>query len=135
MIESWMISSIIAIIGFISTFAVMRSKVISLEARLKKLDDTVEELKKFMNSYKPVIDHLSKEEDAITKTCEEHSSDIQKLKYQAEKTITMEQVRPEFVTKEMFKQVEKHFDSKFHSMEKKFENGMDKLLNAIKTAR
>ncbi len=37
---------------------------------------------------------------------------------------SMEQVRSEFVSKEMFKQMEKHMDGKFETLE----NGIDKIL-------
>ena len=58
--------------------------------------------------------------DAINEVITEHKTRISNAP-------TMEQVRVEFVSKEMFKQMEKHIDEKFD----KLENGIEKILNKL----
>jgi len=58
--------------------------------------------------------------DGINETITEHKTRLGNAP-------SMEQVRAEFVSKEMFKQMEKHIDEKFD----KVENGIDKILSKL----
>lgn len=134
-IESWMISVVIALVGVISTFAVYKNKVSDSEDRDKKQDDRLEKLEKFMNSNTPLLEHLSKSENAIFAKLDKHSSGITTLQQQIGQSPTMKEVRDEFMTKEMFRQVEKHIDNRFDTFEKKFDGlneGLEKILAAVK---
>jgi hypothetical protein len=126
-VEDWMVSLGIALVGLVSTFAVLRNKVNDSEARDKKQDEKIAELNKFMNEKAPFLDHLSRAENAFGQKIDIHSKEIIELKTKMANIPTMNEVRSEFVSKEMFKQMEKHIDEKFD----KLENGIDKILSKL----
>jgi len=138
MIESWMISAAISISTVIATFAVLRHKVndsiirdneqdLRFKEFKNKLDDELQELQKFKNESKPHLEHLSRVEQAITKKLDFHSESITKLNQQITQAPTMKEVKEEFVSKELFKQLEKHIDEKFD----KLEMGLSKILEKL----
>ncbi len=60
---------------------------------------------------------------------DELNTEIAEHKVRLGNAPNMEQVRAEFVSKEMFKQMEKHIDEKFD----KLENGIEKILHKLET--
>ncbi len=129
--ESWMISLIIVIAGVVSTFAVIRQKVNEGGDKDFEQDKRLTNLEKFMNEKTPMINHLinhfNKTEEAYGKKLENHSTRLTELQEKITQTPTMNEVRTEFVTKEMFKQMEKHIDEKFD----KLESGIEKILSKL----
>jgi len=127
MVESWMVSIGFALVTLVAGYAVMRSNVSKGMLATAKQDEKIEVLEKFMNEKKPLLDHLSRVEEAFGKKIDIHSREIVELKTKLANVPTMEEVRNEFVSKEMFKQMEKHIDEKFD----KVENGLDKILSKL----
>ena len=125
--ESWMISLVIAFIGVISSFAVIKQKVNEGGSKDKEQDHRLKDLEKFMNEKQPLLVHLSKIEHAYGKKLDEHSSAIVAVKEKITQAPTMKEVRDEFVSKEMFKQMEKHIDEKFDRVEL----GLSKILEKL----
>jgi len=136
--ESWMVSLGISVVAVVSTFAVLRQKVADSivrdqeqDIRFKeftiKLDETIAELQKFKNKSEPHLEHLSRVEQALTKKLDLHSENITKLNQQISQAPTMKEVRDEFVSKEMFHQMQKHIDEKFD----KLEMGLTKILDKL----
>jgi len=113
-IESWMISMIISSIGLIAMIAVGKYKT---EANERAIE--------YERKARQV---MGKKLDNIAEEVVAHNA----------KTIgvpTMEDVRREFVSKEMFRQMEKHIDSKFDDMGKmlnKFSQGQEEILKEIR---
>lgn len=125
--ESWMVSLVIALVGVVSSFAVIRQKVNEGGNKDQEQDKRLTELEKFMNEKNPMLNHFSKIEEAYGKKLDNHSRDITELQQKITQTPTMTEARNEFVTKEMFKQMEKHIDEKFD----KLESGIEKILNKL----
>lgn len=125
--ESWMVSLVIALVGVVSSFAVIRQKVNEGGNKDQEQDKRLTDLEKFMNEKNPMLNHFSKIEEAYGKKLDTHSRDITELQQKITQTPTMTEVRNEFVTKEMFKQMEKHIDEKFD----KLESGIEKILNKL----
>lgn len=132
------ISLVIALGGFVSTFAVLKQKVSDAfvrdeeqDTRFKEFKNKLEleltDLQKFKNESKPHLEHLSRVEQAITKKLDGSIQEIVKLNQQVTQSPTMKEVRDEFVTKEMYKQLEKHIDEKFTKMEANQEKTNDML--------
>ena len=111
--ESWIVSVVVALVGVVSTFAVMRSNVHRLNETNKEQAKKLEELEKFRNENAPVIAHLSKVEDSMFAKIDSHSESLTSLKEQVGQVPSMKEVRDEFVTKELFLQMQKHMDEKF----------------------
>ena len=126
-IQGWEISLVIAIMGVVAMFAVMKSKVNEGGTKDKEQDFRIKELEKFQNEKSPFLDHLSRFENSTLDKLETHSKKLSS-------SSTMKEVRDEFVTKEMFAKVEKHIDTRFDSFEKKFDNlsdGQEQILKAV----
>lgn len=125
--EGWIISLAIAVFGIAVSWGVQKSDI----AKSKKTDDDqdkkIEELQKFMNAKEPLLAHLSKVEESCGKKLDFHNADITKLKQEITQVPTMKEVREEFVSKEMFKQMEKHIDEKFDRVEV----GLSKILEKL----
>ena len=139
--QDWMVSVVIASIGFISTFAVLKQKVADALKRDDEQDAVFKEfrnkieaeflaLHKFENEGKPHLEHLSRVEQAISKKVDFQAQEITKLSQQITQTPTMKEVREEFVTKEMYKQMQKHIDEKFDKMEAS-QDKTNEMLNQI----
>jgi len=144
--EDWMISLLIAGAGVIATFAVLKQKVADSLAkddeqdiRFKefriKVEDDLSYLQKFKNESKPQLEHLSRVEQAITKKLDNSAQEITRLNQQITQSPTMKEVREEFVTKEMYKQLEKHIDEKFTKMESHQERTNDMLHEVLSALR
>ena len=127
MLHGWEISLFIALAGVIGTFAVMKNKVNEGGTKDKEQDTRLKELEKFMNEKAPLLEHLSKVENAFGKKLDEHAGAIVAVKEKITQAPTMKEVRDEFVTKEMFKQMEKHIDEKFDRVEM----GLSKILEKL----
>ena len=125
--ESWMISVTVALVGVVSTFAVLRSNVHRLNETNKEQGKKLEELERFHNKNTPVIIHLSKVEGLMFSKLDSHSETLTKLKEQVSQAPTMKEVRDEFVTKELFLQMQKHMDERFDSLGKTLNKILDKL--------
>lgn len=121
------ISLIIAIVGAVATYAVMRNNVDRLVRENEKLKTDFAELEKFKNETKPQFYAMTKACDEIKDKQAEQSQIIAQLKEQIAQAPTMKEVRQEFVTKEMFKQMEKHIDEKFSLVQ----HGIDEILKKL----
>lgn len=121
------ISLFIAVIGAIATYAVMRNNVDRLVKENEKLKTDFTELEKFKNETKPQFYAMTKACDEIKDKQAEQSQIIAQLKEQIAQAPTMKEVRQEFVTKEMFKQMEKHIDEKFSLVQ----HGIDEILKKL----
>ncbi|MBL0703213.1 MAG: hypothetical protein JJV95_04450 [Sulfurospirillum sp.] len=124
--ESWILSLVIALVGVVSSFAVIKQKVNEGVLKDTEQDIILKEIEKFMNERSPYLDHLFRFEIEMKKKTENHTSQIVKLQ---QETLTMTEVRNEFVSKEMFRQMEKHIDEKFV----KLENGIEKILTKLES--
>ena len=144
--ESWMVSIIIAGVGVISTFAVLKQKVadsisrdteqdIRFKEYRDKVDGELHSLQKFKNETTPAIDHYSRIEVSYGKKIEYLTQEITKLNQQITQAPTMKEVRDEFVTKEMYKQLEKHIDEKFTKMEANQEKANEMLHQVLVTLK
>lgn len=101
-----MVSIGIAVAGVIATFAVMKNKVESLS---KSNEDKDKKL------------------DALHKRLDTHGDDIVKLNTKAELAMTAKDVDEKYVSKELFRQFEKHIDKRFD----RIEDGQGKILSFI----
>lgn len=115
--EGWQVSVGIGIITYISIFVTLKNKTEQNSSDIRDLKDKSERHKK-----EDDIIH-SKMFDKV----DDLNQEIATHKVRLGNAPTMEQVRAEFVTKEMFKQMEKHIDEKFD----KLENGIDKILTKL----
>lgn len=119
--ESWMISVAVGVLTYFSMFITMKNKTDQHSLDIKEIKDKNERHKKEDDIlHGKMFDKL----DELNKEMATHKVFIGN-------TPTMEQVRNEFVTKEMFKQMEKHIDEKFD----KLENGIDKILTKLDKER
>jgi len=103
-IESWMISLLIAAVGVISSAAVNRAKIKENTADIEKL----------------------------WQRSDKHYSDIKFLKTKDIASITMKQVDDKFVEIKMWELQNDHIDKKFDSMEKTMEQGFVSLSKDLK---
>lgn len=101
--ESWIISIVIAIVGVVSTFAITKNKV-------ENNDKQIEAIFKILKDLGEKVDL--------------HSESLSEHKVMIKSSMTMTQADNKFVSKELFKQMEKHIDEKFD----KLENGIEKIL-------
>ena len=125
--ESWMVSVAVALVGVVSTFAVLRSNVNRLNETNKEQAKKLEEVDEFRNKNAPVIAHLSKVQDLMFAKIDAHSESLTSLKEQVTQAPSMKEVRDEFVTKELFLQMQKHMDEKFDHLDKGLAKILDKL--------
>ena len=125
-----MLNIAIAFVGVVSSFTVIKYKVNEGGSKDKEQDERLKELEKFMNEKSPYLDHLFRFETEMKKKAESHTSEIVKLQQEITQTPTMTEVRNEFVSKEMFKQMEKHIDGKFETLE----YGLEKILTKLESA-
>ncbi len=104
--EGWMISLVIAVVGVVSTFAITKNKV-------DNNDKQIEVIFKMLKGLGDKVDT--------------HSESLSEHKVMIKSSMTMSDADTKFVSKEMFKQMEKHIDEKFD----KLENGIEKILNKL----
>jgi len=140
MLESWMVSLGIAGTGVIATFAVLKSRVADGLERDKEHKRKFEEyqshqnkristLEAFMNEKAPILEHLSKSENAIFTKLDNYGKDIVTLQQKVSQAPTMKEVRDEFVSKEMYLQMKEHIDEKFS----KLEMGLGEILKELRS--
>lgn len=112
--ETWMISGIFGALTYFAVFITVKNKTEQHHQDIKDLKEKAE---------------LHKKEDEILHgkmfdKLDDVNQELATHKVKLGNAPTMEQVRQEFVTKEMFRQLEKHMDEKFD----KLENGIEKIL-------
>lgn len=85
--------------------------------------------------YKGKVDTITKDNeslhnklDAYHKRLDIHGDDLVRLNTKAELAITAKEVDEKYLSKEMFRQFEKHIDNRFDVIQ----TGIDKILNFIK---
>ena len=125
--ESWVISLLIAIVGIVSTFSVLKANVSRLNEIIKELEGKIQTLEKAINQNAPVISHLSKKEDDIEEKLTAHAVSIMELREKTEQAPSKEFVRGEFVSKDMFLRAEKSIEEKFDSVNKTLNKILDSL--------
>lgn len=126
--ESWMINVAFAVATLIAGYAVMRSNVSKGMDSDKAQDEKIEVLEKFMNEKKPLLDHLSKVEEAYGKKIDCQAKELIELKTKLASVPSMKEVREEFVAKEVFLQMEKHLSEKFAGLQ----SGISEILKTVK---
>ena len=84
--------------------------------------------------YKGKVDTITKDNeslhykmDAYHRRLDVHGDDLVRLNTKAELAITAKEVDEKYLSKEMFRQFEKHIDNRFDSVQA----GIDKILNFI----
>lgn len=129
-----MINVFIAILGIAGAWGIFKNQIKTLftrsdkqDIRSDKQDIRLISLEKFKNEKTPLLNHLSKVEEAYGKKIDIQAKELVELKTKLANVPTMEEVRNEFVSKEMFKQMEKHMDEKFS----KLEYGINKILDKL----
>jgi len=75
-----------------------------------------------------MVSELKKNQDMIFKRLDKHGDDIVALNTRSELAVTAKDVDEKFVSKELFRQFEKHMDTRFDALEQ----GQGKILNYIK---
>ena len=105
--ESWMVSLAIAVAGGIATFAITKNRVDNNDKQILTILSDVKEIKNKLSSHSELLS--------------EHNIKIQT-------GASMKEVRAEFVSKEMFKQLEKHMDEKFSRVER----GISEILRELR---
>jgi len=121
------ISLIIAIVTAIATYAVMRNNVDRLVKENEKQKADIDNLEKFKNENAQRIEYLMKASDELKQKAQEQSESITSLKEKVAQAPTMKEVRQEFVSKEMFNQMQKHIDEKFQMVQ----SGIQKILEKL----
>lgn len=111
--ESWMIQVLLAFITFIAIMAVNKYKT---EQNEKTVVKEIKDREKEKVATDKSISTLGNKVEELTKENAEH-------KIRLANAPSMEQVRAEFISKEMFTQNQKHFDERF--------DGVGKLLDGI----
>ena len=127
--ENITLDIIIAIATVIASFAVMKHKVSNNDNEIVLVKKQIKELNEFMNSHKPMLEHFSRIENAFGSKIDIHSNSIVELQQRISQAPSMNEVRAEFVSKELFKQLEKHMDEKFNKLDAE----LDKIDTGIHT--
>jgi len=78
-----------------------------------------------------MVSELKRNQDTLFERLEKHGDDIVKLNSRAEFAVTAKDVDEKFVSKEFFRQFEKHIDKRFDSLE----IGQGKILSYIKDGK
>jgi hypothetical protein len=99
MVESWLLTVFTASSGVVASFALM----------------------------KYMVGELKRNQEVIFKRLDSHGDDIVKLNTKSELAMTSKDVDEKYVSKELFRQFEKHIDGRFDSLEV----GQGKILNFI----
>lgn len=125
--ENWMVSLGVALAGSVAMFAVLKANVKRL---VKATDEQAENLvliNKFVNEKRPLLDYLSKSKKEVVRRLDNQRDDLTALKEKSGQSPSMRDVREEFVTKEIFRQMQNHFDDRF----KRIEDGLSKILTKL----
>ena len=115
--ESWQISLGFGIVTYIALFVTVRNKTDQHTKEIEKIQTAKKETNK---KNEGLVEKIFEKLDEINAEVAEH-------KVRLGTAPNMEQVRAEFVSKEMFKQMQKHIDEKFDRLE----NGIDKILSKL----
>ena len=78
-----------------------------------------------------MVGELKKKVDLQDIRLERHGDDLVKLNTKSELAVTAEQVDAKYVSKELFRQFEKHIDKRFDSVE----DGMGKILHYVEKVK
>ena len=117
--ESWIVSAVIGVSTYFAMFVTLKNKTEQHSVELKEAKEKSE--------------HKSKESELIHSKIfdrvDEINQELASHKVRLANSPNMEQVRAEFISKEMFHQMEKHIDEKFNTIE----NGIDKILNRLES--
>ena len=125
--ESWIISVIIATVGIISTFSVLKANVSRLNEIIKELEGKIQALEKTIHQNSPVLNHLSKKEDDIEGRLSTHAVNITGIKEKLEQVPSREFIRSEFVSKDVFLRAEKSIEDKFNAVNRTLNKILDSL--------
>lgn len=104
--ESWMISLGIGIVTYISIIVTLRNKV---DAHQREIDESHKTIK------------------ALFARLDKHGDDLVRLNTKAELAITAKEVDEKYLSKELFRQFEKHIDGRFDGVEA----GLKQILNLV----
>jgi len=133
--EGWVISLLgllfsiaVAIVTYVATIVTVKNKTEQnnkdiddlKKLHIKNIDEVRETSRRHNTSDEALHSKFFEKLDIMNETITEHKTKLANAP-------TMEQVRVEFVSKEMFKQMEKHIDEKFD----KLESGIEKILNKL----
>ena len=108
-----MVSASIAVFGMAVTYGIMKNKIEVLLESNKEKDKKV---------------------DALHKRMDTHGDDIVKLNTRAELSMTAKDVDDKYVSKEIFKQMEKNIDNKMESLEKHLSEKVETMGKSIEKA-
>ena len=125
-----MVSVVVALVGVVSTFAVLRSNVNRLNETNKEQAKKLEQLDKFRNEISPVVTRLLQVESSLFEKIDSHAESLISLKERVGQVPSMEDVRGVFVPKEMFSQMQRHMDEKFGHVEKALAKILEKMENS-----
>lgn len=129
---SWLISVVIAIVGYIAMAVTVKNKT---EQNSKDIEAIRKEHKESVSVIGSKMDDHFKEDDVIHGRIfgklDKASEELATHKVQLANSPSMEQVRNEFVSKEMFKQLEKNIDSKIDTTEKHLLDKVDTMGKSI----
>lgn len=114
--EGWMFNALMAASGIVVTFAILRVTVSKLVKENEIQSSDIIKLTKFKNEKEPLLAHLSKTENEFRAKIEELGKENVALKMKINAMPSMKEVRNEFVSKEIFLQMEKHMDEKFEGL-------------------
>ncbi len=112
--ESWMISLAIAFAGVIATFAVIKYKVDHNEIHRERQNT-----------------EMTSRVNGIARKVDQHSETMSEHKISIGNAVTMEQVDARFLTRDLFRQHEKHLDVRFVAIEKKLESGFEEIKSIL----
>ena len=104
--SGWIIANLVTIVIFFITVGYYKSKVDSITKDNETLHNKL---------------------DVYHRRLDVHGDDIVRLNTKAELAITAKEVDEKYLSKEMFRQFEKHIDNRFDSVQA----GIDKILNFI----
>lgn len=105
--SNWIVANIITIVMFFITIGYYKNKVDSISKDNETLHNKL---------------------DAYHKRLDIHGDDLVRLNTKAELAITAKEVDEKYLSKEMFRQFEKHIDSRFDGIEV----SLQQILNFIK---
>lgn len=129
---SWLISIVIAVIGYIAMAVTVKNKT---EQNSKDIEANKTECKEAITAINGKLESHFKEDDVIHGRIfgklDKASEELATHKVQLANSPSMEQVRNEFVSKEMFKQLEKNIDHKIDTTEKHLVDKVDTMGKSI----
>ena len=116
--SGWIIANLVTIVIFFITVGYYKGKVDAL------IEDN-KNIKKEIGTYNTGINQKL---DAYHRRLDTHGDDLVRLNTKAELAITAKEVDEKYLSKEMFRQFEKHIDGRFDGVE----TSLQQILNFIK---